>query len=271
MRSKGLLVLLLGLGLAGGSVLVTHQMLSQSSQTPGEVEAKTTSQIVIARGDIPFGTNIEPQMVTAVRWPEEHIPDGAFLTLEELLGEGNKEPRRARRTISAGDPLVVAKVSNFGEKVTIADHISPSRRAIALRVNDVSGVGGFVTPGDRVDILLTRSSGQGDMEAHTIMQDITVRATDQIADEDRDKPNVVRTVTVEVTPDQAQRLALAQQAGTLSLTLRNGGSNDAPKSLQPVNLDELFNEKRPEAGAPVPSVIINRGGSKEKVQIQRGS
>ena len=137
--------------------------------------------------------------------------------MEALLGTGSAEPRRARRAISAGEPLLELKVSAFGERVTISDLIDPVKRALAIRVTDVTGVAGFVTPGDKVDIVLTRDLDGGEMRADTILQNIVVRGTDQVADQDRDKPSVVRTVTVEVTPDEAQKLALAQQAGTLSL------------------------------------------------------
>ena len=146
MKMRGLVVLMTGLVLAGGSVIVAYQALQSSSQPPGQADAKPVSQIVIARGEIPFGSTVEPQMVELIPWPKQAIPPGAFLSLEELLGEGNKEPRRARRSMVQGEPVVVTKVSNFGEKVTIADVIDPSKRAMAIRVDDVSGVGGFVTP-----------------------------------------------------------------------------------------------------------------------------
>ena len=129
-------------------------------------------------------------------------------------------------------------MSNFGEKVTIADVINPGKRAMAIRVNDVSGVAGFVTPGDRVDVLMTRRLDNDDMITTTVLQDIVVRGTDQLADEDQDKPSVARTITAEVSPEEAQRLALAQQAGTLSLTLRNLATTDQPE-LRSLSVNEL--------------------------------
>jgi pilus assembly protein CpaB len=153
--------------------------------------------------------------------------------------------------------------------VTIADAIDPSKRAMAIRVDDVSGVGGFVTPGDRVDVVMTRQTDGSNMVATTILQDITVRGTDQIADEDRDKPNVVRTVTVEVTPDDAQRLALAQQAGRLSLALRNVGNRDVTP-LRTVNVNELATRDAPRAAKARPTVTINRGGNRTSVAVGSG-
>ena len=116
--------------------------------------------------------------------------------------------------------------------------IDPGKRAMAIRVNDVSGVAGFVTPGDRVDVLLTRRLTNDEMITTTVLQDIVVRGTDQLADEDLDKPNVARTITAEVSPEEAQRLALAQQAGTLSLTLRNLATTEKP-ALRSLSVSEL--------------------------------
>ena len=182
---------------------------------------------------------------------------------------GGGEPRRARRPISAGEPVVAARVSGFGEKVTIAGAIDPDKRAIAIRVDDVSGVAGFITPGDRVDIVLTRRLDSGGMQADTILQNITVRGIDQVADEDRDKPSVVRTVTVELTAANAQRLALAQQAGTLSLTLRNLGDRNT-SALPTVKLTELMSQAPPMAPKPIITIHQSAGnGSFEARLIER--
>ena len=277
MQVRGLVVFLTGLLLAGGSVVIAYQTLQNSNNPPGQAEAQPVSTVVIARGEIQFGAPIEPQMVELLPWPEEHIPPGAFLTLEELLGEGNKEPRRARRAMVQGEPIVVSKVSNFGEKVTFSHMLDPNKRAMAIRVDDVSGVGGFVTPGDRVDVVMTRQKGKDSFEALTFLEDITVRGTDQIADEDRDKPNVVRTVTVEVTPNQAQKLAVAQQAGRLSLTLRNisnavEAGTDEWQPLQPMDLNKLLNKPKAERqpASATPSIWMYRNGERVKVAVPAG-
>ena len=221
MRTRGLLLLVIGLFLAGGSVLVAHSYLQKMTARPGEAQAKEVTAIVVARGEIQYGAPIRFEMLRLQEWPTEAIPPEAFTSLEEVLGTSAQQPRRARRSMVAGEPVLRSKVSEFGEKVTIADMHRPTKRAMAIRVNDVSGVAGFVTPGDRVDVLLTRRLDGDNMITTTVLQDIVVRGTDQLADEDLDKPNVARTVTVEVSPEEAQRVALAQEAGTLSLTLRN--------------------------------------------------
>lgn len=268
MRGRGLLLLVMGLLLAGGSVLVAHSYLRNAATHSGEAQAREISAIVVARSEIPFGAPIRFEMVRLQEWPTEALPPEAFVSLEEVLGQNQQEPRRARRSLVAGEPLVRNKVSGFGEKVTIADAIGPGKRAMAIRVNDVSGVAGFVTPGDRVDVLLTRRVNNDDMITTTVLQDIVVRGTDQLADEDQDKPNVARTITAEVSPEQAQRLALAQQAGTLSLTLRNLATTDRPE-LRSLSVNELSSttvKSTPSRHAP--TVTIIRAGERSAVAVR---
>ena len=119
-------------------------------------------------------------------------------------------------------------VSGFGEKVTIVQALAPGHRAMSIKVNAETGVGGFVTPGDRVDILLTQGRNET-LKTVTILQNARVIGVDQTADTRADSPEIARTVTVEVSPEEGQRLALAQSAGTLSLTLCTlEATNDAP-------------------------------------------
>ena len=141
--------------------------------------------------------------------------------------------------------------------------VPEGKRAFAVRVNDVSGVAGFLVPGDRVDVILTRDPGaQGhqDRVSDIILQNIVVRGTDQIADTERNKPQVVRTVTLEVTPEEAQKLALAMQVGQLSLALRNMTSMDEQRS-RTIRVMDLVETKKKEA-APrrdEPTVRVRRG------------
>lgn len=268
MRRRGLLLLVMGLLLAGGSVLVAHSYLRNAATHSGEAQAREISAVVVARSDIPYGAPIRFEMVRLQEWPKDALPPEAFNSLEQLIGQDQQDPRRARRSIVAGEPIVRNKVSDFGEKVTIADMIDPGKRAMAIRVNDVSGVAGFVTPGDRVDVLLTRRLSNDEMITTTVLQDIVVRGTDQLADEDQDKPNVARTITAEVSPEEAQRLALAQQAGTLSLTLRNLVTTEKP-ALRSLSVSELSAATVKATGSHyTPTVTVNRAGQRSAVTVR---
>jgi pilus assembly protein CpaB len=283
MPIRPLLILLVGLVLAGGSVWSASRWLkAPPAITAQQPAALPATEIVVATADVPFGHAIEAKMLKLQPWPKAALPQGAFTKIEEVVGTAQQERRRARKALAAGEPVVATKVSNFGEKVTIADAINPGKRAMAIKVTDVTGVGGFVTPGDHVDIVLTRHLPNDEMRADTILQRVIVRAIDQVADEDRDKPAVVRTVTLEVGPDEAQKLALAQQAGTLSLTLRNLVSTDEAE-LKSISLRDLASDEPPppapvqraeghEPPRPAPvrrnEVTVNRGGIRSQVEVR---
>lgn len=263
MRLKSLMMTIFGIGVAGGAVLVAQNQLQEASQ----VADPTIVRVVAAAEDIPFGATIEGHQLTSIEWPAESVPKGVFTSYDQVLPQNGGEPRRAKRALAQGEILLTSKVSNFGEKVTIVQTIGENNRAMALNVNAQTGVGGFVTPGDNVDIVLTQGSGDT-LRAVTILQNIRVIGVDQKADEDLDQPGVARTVTVEVTPEQGQRLALAQKAGQLSLSLRSLNTEE-DKPLEAVRLSDILLEKSPlEEGAPKPIVRVRRGtGEIEEVPV----
>jgi len=263
MRWKGLVVFFIGLVLAAGAVLVLRQI--NSGDASAVASESDLTEIVVASSNIPFGVEILSEMVETRPWPKNAVPPDAFNALDDVLGDGKSGGRRARRALVRGEVLLAAKLSGFGEKVTIAHLIDPKKRAMAIRVNDVSGVAGFITPGDRVDIVMTRQKNKI-VRADTILQNVRIRGVDQIADEDRDKPSVVRTVTVEVGPKDAQKLALAQQAGKLSLTLRSLDSAEKAR-LPSIDIDDLFEGKKRIKGKAATTVIVNRAGVRLKVRV----
>ena len=128
-------------------MLVAHSYLQKMTAVPGEAQAREVAAIVVARGEVQYGAPIHFEMLRLQEWPRDAIPPEAFTSLEEVLGTSAQQPRRARRSMVAGEPVLRSKVSEFGEKVTIADMIDPTKRAMAIRVNDVSGVAGFRHPG----------------------------------------------------------------------------------------------------------------------------
>ncbi|MDK3072566.1 Flp pilus assembly protein CpaB [Sedimentitalea sp. JM2-8] len=261
MRFSALITALTGLAVAGGSVYVARDYI-RIDKGPAQATAESeTVGVIVASRDIVFGEAIEPNMLTTIDWPRASLPAGVYTGYKTLLGDGNQPPRRARRAISQGELILHAKVSDFGEKVTIVQTIGAKNRAMAIEVDAETAVGGFVTPGDRVDIVLTQGRSEG-LSAITILQNIRVIGVDQEADEQTDQPSVARTVTVEVTPDEGQRLALAQRAGRLSLTLRSIEDTEN-RSLEMTRLNDLLREPEPEVAeeAPRKSVIRVRRGT----------
>ncbi len=258
MRVGSLLMTVLGLAVAGGSAYVARDFLEAQSANVATESEPALVEVIVANQDIAFGQVIEAQFLTTISWPAEAVPNGVFSDFDVLLPNDDQQPRRAKRAIAQGELVLVNKVSEFGEKVTIVQKLKPNHRAMALRVSAETAVGGFVTPGDFVDVVLTQGGGE-DLRAVTIMQNIRVIGVDQASNEQMDQPDIARTVTVEVTPEQGQTLALAQQAGLLSLTLRNLEGND-DKPLESIRLSDVMRDLSPvPEDAPKPTIKVRRG------------
>ena len=182
------------------------------------------TQVVVAGGDLPYGTVLSPDQLRLVNWPQESVPAGAFASIDAIFANMKSPSDRVVLTAMVrGEPVLGDKISGFGARPIMSSMVANGMRAISIHIDDVSGVSGFILPGDHVDIMLTHHVGTGaeNLVTDVILQDIKVLGIDQLSDLKTDKPVVGHTATVEVPPDQAQKLVLAQQAGTLSLSLRN--------------------------------------------------
>jgi pilus assembly protein CpaB len=211
-------------------------------------------------------------------------PTGAFRSLEEVVGDGR---RVALTPILPNEPILAGRISGPGGRATLAGVIRPGMRASTIRVDDVMGVAGFVLPGDFVDVLLTRPDGADRevMRTDLLLQGVRILAVDQLADQAKDSPVVAKAATIEVTPAQAQKLALAGQVGTLALALRSaaeplatGGAvasairtsdlgGAQPRGFAPAAAAPIRIARR--APAPGPSIQIWRGSEASSVAVRR--
>ena len=258
MRISSLFLVVVGLGVAGGSVYLARDVITQQLTNSVAEQESATVGVLVAGRDISFGQAIEPHLVTTINWPREALPAGIITDPAFLLPSDGVEPRRALKAIAQGELLLTSRVSDWGEKVTIVQSLTENHRAMAIKVDAETAVGGFVTPGDFVDVLLTQGR-DASLRTVTILQDIRVIGVDQDANENSDRPEIARTVTVEVTPEEGQKLALAQKAGTLSLTLRNqNGATDEPLDL--LRLSDLLQEVSPlPENVSAPKITVRRG------------
>ncbi len=270
MRIRSLLITMLGIAVAAGSNYASREFLQVEQATASsERSVPALVSVVVAGQDIPFGATIERHKLTTIQWPAEAVPGGVYTDMSALVASDGEDPRRAKRAMVKGEILLAAKLSNFGEKVTIGQTLSPGNRAMAISVNATTSVGGFVTPGDYVDIVLTSRDNRG-LRAQTILQKIRVVGVDQQTDELNEAAQIARTVTVEVTPLQGQKLALAQRAGTLSLTLRNiGAAEEDEQALDTIRLSDIIQDDAPVVVpiAPKPTVRVRRGIDSEDVEL----
>lgn len=224
MRARGLI--LIGLSLILGLVaLYAVQRAQTPPQAPAQ-QATSTLKILVASMPLKFGEHLTASNVRLVAWPEDAVPAGAFKKIEDVVDKN--QDRVALQAISAGEPILAGKISGTGARASLSSVIAKNMRAVTLRVNDATGVAGFVLPNDRVDVLLTRAE-QGTKTTDILLQNVKVLAIDQVSDNpgekgQADKPIVAKVVTLEVSPIDAEKLTLAQQIGTLSLALRNYSS-----------------------------------------------
>jgi pilus assembly protein CpaB len=229
MRARGLI--LIGLSLILGLAVLFLVQGNQSAPGPAgsPPAAVPTLGIVVASAPLAFGEHVTAAKLRLVAWPKDALPDGAFKSIDELAGKG--QDRVALDAIAVGEPLLKTKVSGEGGRGTLSSVIGKDMRAVTLRVDDATGVAGFVLPNDRVDVLLTRTEQNGTKQTDILLQNCKVLAIDQVSQtpggtkqQVADKPMVAKVVTLEVTPVDAEKITLAQQIGTLSLALRNYAS-----------------------------------------------
>lgn len=271
MRLQSVLMTVAGLALAGGSVWFANGQLAAGG-TPVVVAPAPMATVWVAGRDIAYGQTLTADDLMAQPWPVAALPEGAVSDIALILGnpEGDAQPRRARQRIAKGEPVSEFKLAAFGETVSLVQTLGANTRAMAIKVDAVTAVGGFVSSGDRVDIVLTQGHDAG-LRAATILQDIRVIGIDQSTDPTGERAAVARTITVEVTPAEGQKLALAQRAGTLSLTLRTlDGVQDT--ALDQITLEDLLSEAvvAPAPAAPVVqsrSVTVRRGNAAEIVTL----
>jgi pilus assembly protein CpaB len=208
--------------------------------------------IVVASAALKFGDTLSGDNLREIAWPAGAVPSGAFKTRKELLG-GEGQQRQVLTAISANEPILATKITGPGQRATLSAVLAEGMRAVSIRVNDVLGVAGFVLPGDRVDVLLTRNmrNAEGGEQSFVdvLLQSVKVLAVDQVADESKENPTVVKAVTLEVSTKDAQKLTLAAGAGQLSLALRQVASAEG-ESTERVTLSDLTGDT-PEQARPV--------------------
>lgn len=173
------------------------------------------SPVLVAAQDLPVGTTLGPEHLRAIRWPADAIPAGVFTDASQLNGWVT------RANLVQNEPLLPDKVADSNARGVLPLVIPTGMRAASLRVNEVTGIAGFVTPGSKVDIIVVMESKEQGKGAFTLLEDVEVLAIAQTMDQRETKPTVVNTVTVLVTPAQAERLMLAGNEGTLQLAMRN--------------------------------------------------
>lgn len=219
MRS-GANIIVLVVAIAFGIVAVFLARDWVASHGAPTAEAVPQNTIVVANASIPFGAQITADNSIEVSWPDKSRPDGAFKSIAELNKDGK---RVALSPFVRNEPILSTKVTAPNQSASLSTVISPGMRAVTVPVDDVRGVAGFISPGDFVDVVLTRSNGGADAQqnfAEVILQHVKVLAIDQLTGDRQEKAVVAKAVTVELSPEQSLKILLATNSGKLSLILR---------------------------------------------------
>jgi pilus assembly protein CpaB len=224
--------------------------------------------IVVAAKPLRFGQELAAAQLREMEWPAEALPTGAVAKISELLSEGR---RVALTAIEPNEPVLTTKITGPGQRATLSAMLRDGLKAVTIRVNDVEGVGGFVLPGDRVDVSLTRQIEKNNATSEIVLQNARVLAIDQIADERTDKPAVVKAVTLEVDVIGAQKLQLAASVGTLSLMLRKAGEANAEYTRR-ITLSDLGTATTPVAqerkgASNVTTVTVSRSSVRQEYSV----
>lgn len=258
MRSLFGLVLVAGLGLAGTAV---YMVQGQMSRTQAQLQAAAeqfvpTIEVAAVNRQLQYGEQIKPEDVVLIRHVRDTVPEGTFLTREEVFSKGEDVLRSVLRQMEPNEPLIAAKVSAPGEGAGLGSRLAAGLRAFAINVDVSSGVSGFINPGDRVDVYWTGTISVGS-EAGTevtrlIMPNVQVIAVDQTADANLGGALVARTVTVQSTPQEIAALAQAQASGRLALSLV-GLADSTVASVEQVDQAALLGI---EEVAPAPVEVV---------------
>lgn len=201
-----------------------------------KVEFKT---IVVASQPLSFGTALDRAQLAQIPWPKDALPQGSFETIDAVLAEGS---RVVLSPIEPNEPVLLSKLSGPNGRASLSNLLTPGMRAVAIKTDEIAGVGGFITPGDRVDIVLTRDAGEIDetkksasgasgstIATEVVVENARVLSVGQGADERQTGPQITSSVTIEVNADDAGKIALARNVGSLSLQLRAAGEGVGSK------------------------------------------
>jgi pilus assembly protein CpaB len=212
--NRSRLLMIGGLALAIG-LLVSYAVYTQMQSAAGKATTANGAQVVVAANDIPVGAKLAAGDVTTITIPATAIPPGAFSTPAKILGRGAILP------MSKGEFILTAKLAAVNAGSGLPSMIPPGMRAVSVRVNDVVAVAGFVQPGTRVDVMATGNQGSGGTQTSTVLENVLVLAVGKSLDRTSAEAQVAPVITLLVSPDDAQRLALVSQEGRIQLSLRN--------------------------------------------------
>jgi pilus assembly protein CpaB len=263
MRNKRFFIVLVGALIFGVLAAVSVSKYLSSAQA----YTKNLNNIAVAKVAIPIGSKIVAEQIMVVQFPKESTPDGAFDSPEKLAG------RVAVMNIAAKEPITESRLAPEGTAAGLSAIIPEGYRAMTVKVDDAAGISGFIMPGTMVDVVVVidprEGSGNQDPISKIVLQNIKVLANGQNIDKPKDEreANSVKAVTLQVTPEQAEKLALASSEGKLQLMMRSQ-IDQGDEQTPGVNKRGLLNGERA-TPAPEPGSLKSEQPRSESKPVVR--
>jgi len=269
---RRLIFFCLALFLSGATVFVVqrwlHSELAKSQTAADAAPARPMTHVLVAKGDLAAGTLLTADMLRWQEWPRDTLDESYIADdtgkLEDFVGSV------VRSRLTSGEPITTARVAHSNDRGFMAALLTPGTRAVTVNVTPSTGMAGFVSPGDRVDLLLTMVVQPNPNEptrhmSETVLTDLRVLAMDQRISDDKKDISVPKTATLEVTPKQAELVAVASELGLLSLSLRSLGT-DAKSDAATSAMAPTWDSEATRLTVKQPEQVVQR-----KVEVVRGT
>jgi pilus assembly protein CpaB len=247
MRTNNAIVIFLAIVMGGIAAFMARHWLE--AHATASTSGQGVGTIVVAAQPLAFGATVTADNISEIPWAAKALPEGAFASKDEVLKDGR---RVVLSSLDRNEPVLRSKVTGPGQRGSLSSLLEDGKRAVTVRVDDVRGVAGFVLPGDFVDVVLIGEDPASQRENYSdiLLHHVRVLAIDQLASERQEHPTVAKAVTVEVTPEQAQKILLANNIGKLSLILRQPGDVTADAARRVTERD--LGRDRPRRVSPPP-------------------
>ncbi len=243
MNVKSVILIVAALLFAGGTAFVASRLLGTHKPVQqAQVQEQPAKKVLVAKGNLPAGTILKEDDVSWQKWPTDGVNDNYLLEGQSDIN--NVVGAVVRKGIVAGEPITESQIARPGDRGFLAAVLTPGMRAISIDVNEPSSVAGLVFPGDRIDVLLNmqftikevgpdgqqQTSDYKPQTSETVLENVRLLATDRNLNDLEGEPKKLNTVTIEVTPKQAEMIKVAASMGQLALSLRGLGMPDGKAS-----------------------------------------
>lgn len=292
MNPKSLILIVLAAVGVFAVVMLTRSYLGGlERQQTAEVAVKRieAGKVMVAARDLSVGTILKPEDVRWQAWPEDGMNE-AYYSSHKVGDEAPATPKGlagkvVRAPLAAGDPVTRSSLVSQGERGFLAAILSPGMRAVTVQLSPTSGIGGFVFPGDRVDVILNHTIEKSRTERYnvseTVFQNVRVLGVDQRSATNGTEVRIAKTATLEVTPKMAEKMVMLESIGSLSLSLRSLGADEQGLAANPDSppvgetlthtMGNEISKFLPALGKPTeegPAVRVTRGGVSTLVALE---